>query len=309
MSKRRAGLLAALLTAALGALPAAAAPAVRAGFRFGVIGHAFQAAPDDAALRQALRATNGATLGFVVANGVKAAAESCGDRLYGERRALFDDSAHPLIVSLAGSDWSGCKNSLGRPNAIERLNRLREVFFGDAMSLGAHKLALTRLSSNAKFRSYAENAHWQHGRVLFATINLPADNNHFRPEAGRNSEYEDRLVANRSWLQRLFALAQHNKLDGIVLFSDGDVGVQRDEARTPAAGVRQDGFAAVRRQIRTLSKTFPGKVLLIDANAANPAEAAIAWNGNLGHVSVAAGWMEIRVMPGAAQLFAARAPE
>jgi hypothetical protein len=107
--------------------------------------------------------------------------EPCSDKLYTQRHALLNESAQPMIVSLAGSDWSACINSSGRSNAIERLNRLRELFYVDGESLGARHLTVTRLSSNAKFRSYAENAHWEYGKVLFATINLPANNNHFRP--------------------------------------------------------------------------------------------------------------------------------
>ncbi|MEC5161489.1 MULTISPECIES: hypothetical protein [unclassified Janthinobacterium] len=307
MSQRRNAVLAALLAAALACQPAAARSA-RAGetFQFGVIGHSFQSGPDDSELRQAIRDTNQANLAFVVATGIKADSESCSDKLYARRVELLDESEWPLVVSLAASDWSGCKNSAGRSNAIDRLNRLRELFFADDNSLGARKLALARLSANAKFRSYAENSQWESGRVLFATINLPANNNHFLPEAGRNSEFEDRLVANRSWLQRLFAAAQRKKLDGIVLFSDGDVGVQNEDERSllPSFNTKQDGFAVMRRQIRTLAKKFSGKVLLIDTKRGkNPPAPAIEWNDNLGHVSVNAGWVRIQVNPGRANLF------
>jgi hypothetical protein len=43
---------------------------------------------------------------------------------------LLDASAPPLIVSLSASDWASCRNSRGRINAIERLNRLRDCFCG-----------------------------------------------------------------------------------------------------------------------------------------------------------------------------------
>ena len=124
-----------------------------------------------------------------------------------------------MIVMPAASDWSDCKNSAGRTAAIERLNRLRELYYAEPESLGERKLDVTRLSANAKFRSYAENAHWVVGDVLYATVNVPANNNHYLPEAGRNSEYEDRLVANRFWLNRLFALAraQEARRGGAVL--------------------------------------------------------------------------------------------
>jgi hypothetical protein len=282
------------------ALPAGAAPAPGGArgdeFRFGVIGHTFRDEPDEARLRQALRESARANPAFVVVNGIKGAAEPCADKLYARRKELLDESARPVIVSLAASDWSACRNSLGRSNAVERLNRLRELFFDDPRSLGARQIGLSRLSANAKFRGYAENAYWEHGPVLFATINLPANNNHFLLEAGRNSEFEDRLVANRVWLHRLFALAERKRLAGVVLFSDGDVGIEREPETAPLPD-RRDGYASTRRQIRALAAKFGGQVLLIDAQQG---EAGIAWRDNLGHLSVGAGALEIRVAPGRA---------
>jgi len=289
--------------------PAQALAAAARGFQFGVIGHAFKGASDEAALKRAIADTAQADPAFIVATGVKAANEPCSDRLYAQRRELLNESAQPMIVSLAGSDWSACLNSAGRSNAIERLNRLRELFYGDGESLGARRIQLTRLSSTAKFRSYAENAHWEYGRVLFATVNLPANNNHYRPEAGRNSEYEDRLVANRAWLHRLFTLATRQKLQGLVLFSDGDVGLQADEGFSllPSFQSKQDGFAEPRRQIQAMAEKFKGKVLLVDAQksaaAGAGAEPAIHWRGNVGHLSLGAEWAEVRVAPDAATLF------
>ena len=287
------------------------------GFEFAVLGHSFQAGPDDGPLKKAIAGASAFNASFVVATGIKAASESCTDKLYGQRKDLFEASTSPLIVSLSGSDWAGCRNSRGRVNAIERLNRLRDVYFSDNQSLGQRKLNVSRLSSTAKFRSYAENAHWEVGGVLFATVNLPANNNHFLPEAGRNSEFEDRLVANRSWLQRLFAIAQGKKLDGIVLFSDGDVGVLDEEESSllPSFSSKQDGFASPRKQIRTLAKKFGGKVLLVDTQKERDSKGkgtrqgdmpAIHWKDNVGHVSIASDWAAIAVRTGKTPLFEVR---
>jgi hypothetical protein len=302
--------LAAVAALALAHAAACAAPATQGTreFQFSIIGHPLQQGRDEAALKRAIADASQSDSSFIVATGIKAASEPCSDKLYTQRHALLNESTQPMIVSLAGSDWSACINSSGRSNAIERLNRLRELFYVDGESLGARRLAVTRLSSNAKFRSYAENAHWEYGKVLFATINLPANNNHFRPEAGRNSEFEDRLVANRAWLHRLFTLAERQKMQGIVLFSDGDPGITAEEGFSllPSFRTRQDGFAEVRKQIRTLAEKYKGKVLLIDAQrgaAAGGDAAAIQWRGSVGHLHMAADWAEVRVTPGAATLF------
>jgi hypothetical protein len=307
--RRCSQLAAAFGMAALLAATAHAAPANPAhGFTFGVIGHPLQHGRDEAALKRAIADAAQVNPAFVVATGIKAASEPCSDKLYAQRRDLLNESAAPMIVSLAGSDWSACLNSAGRSNAIERLNRLREEFYADSESLGARRLQVTRLSSTAKFRSYAENAHWEYGKVLFATINLPANNNHYRPEAGRNSEFEDRLVANRAWLHRLFALAARQKMQGLVLFSDGDAGVTAEAGFSllPSFQTRQDGFAEVRKQVRSVAEKYQGKVLLIDAQAVQPGahgEPAIQWRDNVGHVTMSSDWAEIIVAPDAATLF------
>ena len=280
----------------------------RAGsFQFGVIGHSFKTGADETVLKRAIAGATHGNPAFVVATGVKAGSEPCSDKLYTSRHALLNASNVPMVVSLAGSDWSACLNSAGRSNAIDRLNRLRELFYRDSETLGAKRLPVTRLSSSAKFRSYAENAHWQGGTVLFATINLPAHNNHYRAEAGRNSEYEDRLVANRAWLHRLFNLAVRQQMEGLVLFSDGDVGLEAEPGFSLLARFesKRDGFAEPRKQIKTLASKFKGKVLLVDTQVVQAAEKepSIHWQDNVGHLNLAADWTEVRVAPASATLF------
>ncbi len=281
-------------------------------FQFGVVGHSFKTGADETVLKRAIAGATQGNPAFVVATGVKAGSEPCSDKLYASRYALLDASSAPMVVSLAGSDWSACLNSAGRSNAIDRLNRLRELFYRDSETLGARRLPVTRLSSSAKFRSYAENAHWQVGKVLFATINLPANNNHYRAEAGRNSEYEDRLVANRAWLHRLFNLAVRQQMEGLVLFSDGDVGLEAEPGFSLMARFesKRDGFAEPRKQIKTLASKFKGKVLLVDTQIVEAAakEPSIHWQNNVGHLNLAADWTEVRVAPASATLFAIKGP-
>jgi hypothetical protein len=297
-----------LLAAAL--LPAAciaAAPKPEEAHRFGVIGHSV-AAGDEDRLRQAIDETGEKSLSFVVVTGIKGALEPCTDKLYLRRREIVDDARRPMIVALAASDWTDCKNSAGRSNAVERLSRLRELFYAEPQSLGAKKIELTRQSLSPRFRGYAENAHWKVGKVLYATINLPANNNHYLPAAGRNSEYEDRLVANRFWLNRLFAIARSDKLDALVLFSEGDLKPFSEptgfRALLRPAPPGHDGFAQPRHQLLALAKQFQGKVLLVDS-AALPkgAKPALEWHENVGHLSVGANTLEVSVAPAGEQVF------
>lgn len=281
-----------------------AAPAARP-FHFSVIGHPFRAVPDESVLRRAISEASQDKPAFIVATGIKAQSEACSDRLYAQRRDILDGSPRPLVLLPAGSDWADCRNSAGRSNAIERLNRIREVFYPDNQSLGVRRMPLTRLSANVKFRGYAENAYWEQGGILFATLNVPDNNNHYLPEAGRNSEYEDRLVANRAWLHRLFLLAQRRNLAGMVLFTDGDIKAQADEGFSllPKFSAKQDGYAPVRKQVRAFADKYAGKVLLVDSQGDAKTAPAITWRGNLGRLGVGGEWETVRVQPGTASLF------
>ncbi|MEN9866647.1 MAG: hypothetical protein RL748_2237 [Pseudomonadota bacterium] len=263
-------------------LMGAAAPlAHAAALRFGVLNQSSELGADLAAL-------NNDNLAFIVVNGLKTSKEPCSNALYQQRKSALEASEHSVIVSLTANDWAYCPN----PDA---LGQLRELLFDGELSLGSSKLPLTHLSANRKFRRYTENVRWELNGVLFATIHLPGNNNRYRMEAGRNGEFEDRLVANRLWLQRLFALAQQNKVRHLVLFSDGNLW-------QPHAKNRRDGFLEIRNQITQLSGKLRGKLLLIDQRPEQGAD-TIQWRGNVGHVSLSAGWHSFISKPGQTQPF------
>lgn len=266
----------ALLTAVAACPGTQAAP-----LRFGVLSQASDLAAE-------LAAHDSDNLAFIVVSGIKTGKEPCNNDLYQQRKNALDGSEHSVIVSLTANDWAYCPD----PDAI---NQLRELLFDGDLSLGSSKLPVTHLSANRKFRRYAENLRWELDGILFATIHLPGANNRYRLEAGRNGEFEDRLVANRIWLQRLFALAQQNKVRHLVLFSDGNLW------QTHAKN-RRDGFLEIRNQINQLSGKLRGKLLLIDQRPEQGAD-TIQWRGNVGHVSLSVGWHSFVSKPGQAMPF------
>jgi hypothetical protein len=270
-------------------------------FMFGVISLAGSAGQGDAALRIAIEDTDNENHAFVVANGIKDASEPCNDALYQRRIALLKSAKNGLIVSMAASDWAECKTN-GKSTALGKLSRLRELLYEDDFSMGSSRIPLVRQSATIKFRNFPENARWEIEDVMFATLNLPANNNHYVPDAGRNSEFEDRLVANRDWLRRIFLHASKKKVRGIVVFCDGN------PLAVPAAGKR-DGYVEIRRQLTLLAKEFRGKVLLVSgqppAQAQGQARMAseIAWQGNIGELSPENGLLRIAVNPAVSELF------
>lgn len=275
-------------------------------FSFGYVAHPFgDALADETGLREALEETEHENLAFVVLGGIKSPIEPCSDELYAQRRALLGQAKHGVVVSLAESDWGGCRYRDGRTAALERLHRLRELLFADDLSFGASKIPLHRQSANPKFRDYAENARWEIGGIMFATLNLPANNNRYLSAAGRNGEFEDRQVANRDWLQRVALHARRKQSAGIVIFSDGN-----PLALPGESSAQRDGFRETRKQLTAIAATFPGKVLLIHnqpPRAGKQRLPAIRWHGNLGELAVAADWIGVTVAPAQAELFSVSA--
>ncbi len=264
-------------------------------FSFTVIGQ--NASRDDTTLFESIKRVNQSKSLFGVINGVKSQGEPCSDSVLQRRRKLLDESEKPIIVSLAARDWAECNSENGESSAQERLNFVRGMLFENDHSVGTNKIQIARQSSAAKFRNYSENARWEMGGILFVTVNLPANNNHYLAAAGRNNEFEDRLIANLNWLQRVFIYAKSHKMKGIVLFVDGSP--LAAPARSNRSD-RRDGFAEIRKQLATLTAKFSGKVLLIHGQQSPD---HIVWRDNLGVVGAGKSMLEVVVSPGASALF------
>lgn len=269
-------------------------------FRFGVIAPAAEGMVEAAELREMLESLEGKKLAFIVAGGIKSSDDSCTDELYTERREIFENTKIPLIPSLTANDWTQCMNSNGKSASVERLNRVRELFFSESASFGDSRIQLVRQSIAPQFRSYGENSRWRYRNLLFATLHLPANNNNYVSQAGRNNEFEDRLIANRDWLQKLILLAKRKRLDGIVLFSDGNPMERPMPDNKPGSKAGRDGFQEIRQQLLKLASAFPGKILIIHRQATSRSVATqtgsrIRWHRNLGEVGVAAGTAHVSV--------------
>ena len=234
-------------------------------FAFAVIGSA--TVDGDRETPKLLRAIDDGPARFVVHFDLSppspaSCAPGAGDR----RRRVLDASAKPAIPVAGASQWADCGDPRGDP--LERLERLGETLFGSDESLGQTRLPWLRQSALARFHRYRENVRWQVGRVLFVTINLPNNNNNFRIAAGRNGEFEERVVANRAWIERAFRIATERRLAGIVLFVDAAPGFRKP---MPVPDLRlkdRDGYYEWKLALREFVPSFKGQVLLVQARHA-----------------------------------------
>jgi hypothetical protein len=267
--------LAMLMPVAVPAAPKVAnsAPDAPGAFTFTVIGNVPDRAEDVAPVRALLDAIDAEHPASVVHLGnLKGRDEACSDTLLEARHELLDSLIAPVIYIPGDHDWSDCQRpAAGSFDPVERLLRLRELFYPDDNTLGQRTMTVMRQSDQAKFRSYRENTRWTMNDVLFVTLNVPGDNNNYKTAGGRNGEYEDRLEANRQWLARAFAVARQRKMAGVVVMMQADPLFEDGWERRRAPNLfdgwlrrrSHDGYLALKRQLRALTRDYDGAVLLI----------------------------------------------
>jgi hypothetical protein len=283
------------LFAAIAAL-CAALSASAADFTFGALGDTPYTWFEETHFPGLLEGISREDLAFVVHVGdFKSARASCSDELFRQRREWLDLVRHPLIFVPGDNEWADCHIlQAGGYEPLERLAKLRELFFRDEESLGRRRITLARQSPG-----YPEHARWRHGEVLFVTLNVPGNANNARhmPE-----EFRSRSAALARWLEQSFSLARASRLRAVVLF------MQANPWAAPTA--RYFGY---RELLATLAKEalgFDGEVLLVhgdthrfrvDAPLLDPATGAPVENFTRVEVFGSPGmnWVRVRVIDGA----------
>ena len=135
---------------------------------------------------------------------------------------------------------------------LERLARLRQLFFADAFSLGQTRLRLERQSG-----AYPEHQRWRLGPVRFATLNVLGDDNHIGTRDEASAEFQARNPVVLAWLRDSFALARREQATAIVQVMQADPDFKRF-----AAGLGHRGFRALLQALRQETMSFPGPVVL-----------------------------------------------
>jgi hypothetical protein len=215
----------------LAALAGCAATPVR--FEFALIGDQQYNTESEAQFPRLMADIDRADVDFVVHLGdFKAGTtQPCDDKLFQARRQQFDASRHPFIYTPGDNEWTDCHNpKAGGFDPVERLAKLREIFFSGTQSLGQRKLALEQQPK------FLENQRWRRGRVLFITIHMVGDNNNLESA----DEYRERNAANLAWLREGFELAKREQAVAVAIFTQAN---PRFERSYPPGRMRGTGSA------------------------------------------------------------------
>src|SRR5258706_4398989 len=227
MNSRLAALLAALLLAGC----ALRVPSPDR-FALAVLGDTPYSDREEPHFLRMMQRIDGEPVTFVVHVGdFKAGGNSpCTDALFEKRKAQFDASRHPFIYTPGDNDWTDCRRpSNGAADPIERLARLRQVFFADAWSLGRERIATAFQGECIESRggactcpAHPENRLWTRSGVRFVTLNIPGSNNNVGFDRANDEEARCRNEANRRWLARAVTESAGDDTRALVVLTQAD---------------------------------------------------------------------------------------
>ena len=250
------------LALALLALPAGATQAQR--FSFAIVGDAPYNRLEEIEFAGMLEEINRADVAFVVHVGdIKSGSGPCSDALYLQRKRLFSASRHPFILVPGDNEWTDChRKAAGGYDPLERLARLREIFFAGSESLGQDKLKLERQSDDPAnpYREYRENVRWAFGGVLFIGLNVPGSNDNFGRTPRMDAEHERRGRADAAWLAQGFELARKRGYAAVFICIQADPLFDLSYLRRSN---RVDGYAAFKQELLAQTLAFGKPVVLV----------------------------------------------
>jgi len=228
-------------------------------WRFALIGDTPYSNHERAELPKMLEAIADSQVEFVVHIGdIKSGGDRCDDSLFEDRHRLFNASHVPFIYVPGDNEWTDCERQTnGAYDQLERLGKLRSLFWQDGFSLGRKKLALERKPGN-----YPEHSRFRLGPVLFVTLNIPGDTNNHGLNSNPRTEFLTRNPVVLDWMKESFALARRDKLAGIVLLFHADPNFKHF-----SQGFAHQGYREFLELLRDETSQFAGQVVAVHGDS------------------------------------------
>ena len=198
------------------AIPCAAI-AQDAGFRFLATGDVPYSSDQDTAYRRLLKQSENEDFAFLMHVGdIKSQSTPCSDRAFENIRDLFRAYPKPVVYTPGDNEWTDCNLTGGDP--VERLDKLRELFFIDRKTLRLDSLNAVSQSRDPKFATYVENYRFTRSGVLFIVAHVVGTGNNLRAgDPAAMTEFTSRNEANLAFLEESFAEAIANDVPGVAV--------------------------------------------------------------------------------------------
>lgn len=192
----------------------------------------------------------------------------CTNELLARRLAQFRTLAHPLVYTPGDNEWTDCHEpAVKGGDPLERLAKLRTVFFEGDQTLGQRTLTLTRQSQSADrgFAKYRENVRWNLGGVTFLTLHITGSNNGRGRTPEGDAEYIERNKANLAWLQQGFEHAKANNSRAIMIMQQANLFPEFPPF--PGTPKEPSGYTDIRAQLQKETMAFGKPVVLVHGDS------------------------------------------
>jgi hypothetical protein len=150
---------------------------------------------------------------------IKDGGSPCTDLKFEEIRELFRSQPVPMVYTPGDNEWTDChRPKSGAYDPLERLGRLRALFFGDPAIL-----RLAELGVEVPDPAYPEQYRFTQGGVLFATLHVVGSHNNRRkddPQAMAESKARTKAMVKH--LRQTFDLARQRNASGLVFMFQAD---------------------------------------------------------------------------------------
>ena len=191
--------------------------AQESGFRFLATGDLPYSNTQDEQYRRLLEQSESEDFAFLMHVGdFKAQSLPCSDGEFEKIRDLFRSYPKPIVYTPGDNEWTDCHGVGADP--VERLGKVRELFFNDQKTLRLDRLHTVHQSRHPKFAPYIENYRFSKSGVLFVVAHVVGSGNNLRPDnPAAMKEFKSRNAANVAFLEESFAEAIAKDVPGVAV--------------------------------------------------------------------------------------------
>jgi calcineurin-like phosphoesterase family protein len=146
----------------------------------------------------------------------------CTDARYQRSLDWFNALPHPVIYTPGDNEWADCWTpAAGEFAPLERLARLRQLFYPAPTSLGGRRVSIVTQAGGGGYPEFVENVRWTHEGLVFVTVHLVGSGNAMQSFSGRTRQDDEAVVrrtaAATAWLREAFAEATASGAPAVVI--------------------------------------------------------------------------------------------
>ena len=192
-----------------------AAIAQESEFRFLATGDLPYSQDQDTTYRRLLRQSESEDFTFLMHVGdFKAQSVPCSDDEFSRIRDIFRAYPKPVVYTPGDNEWTDCDGV----DPVERLGKLRELFFGNPQTLRLDQLDAHHQSRDSQHSTYVENYRFSKSGVAFIVVHVVGSgNNHRTDDPPSMKEFNSRNAANLAFMKESFAEAIATDAAGVAV--------------------------------------------------------------------------------------------